>query len=127
MRITKSQAVHLTELSMQAEDFMVAIEFATTELIPGIRHVVVPGGYLFNPERQLFWFEHHVFFETCNNQCYGHQFWGAVVGDMREFDSMTDQETPYQVWGFRVLDNPMEAINGTWVDGGLSYEQRKSS
>lgn len=98
------------------EDFDLLVESLNTTKHGTIWRVETTGSYIFNARDNLYWFSHVVFYDTCSATCKGHEYWGTHVGHLREFDVMED--SPPHLLGYRVVQNPHEALTGSWADGG---------
>lgn len=104
------------DLQEAQEDFLVLVS-ELNDTTPGTMfHVEAPGDFFFSARENLFWFRHVVFYRDCDRDCAGHEYWGAHVGHLRQFDVGTD--VPYNLQGYRVVGDLREAIDGTWADGG---------
>lgn len=101
------------------EDFGCLVEELNTTKHGTIWRVEETGSHIFNAKERLFWFGHVVFYDSCTSKCQGHEYWGTHVGHLREFDAMDG--SPPHLWGYRVVQNPHEALTGSWADGGAYH------
>lgn len=101
------------------EDFDVLIDALNVTKHGMIWMAEDTGSYIYNARDKLYWFSHVIFYDTCSSRCKGHEYWGAHVGHLREFDAMAG--CPDHMLGYRVVRDTKEALDGSWADGGVYH------